>query len=315
MKQVVKKTITCIDKQLVNLSRTRPGLHFGGPIFVIGPPRSGTTLAYQLLTACFDFGYITNFEAQRPYAPGLSAVIAKFLDRGSSQAMHFSSEYGRTPGRFGPHEAGRFWYRWFPAGECVYIRGGELGAERSEEMRKFLLFLETVKNKPLIFKNVYHCARIGILKEVFPEAVFIVIRRTPLEVAQSILRAREKTGGGRAKWWSLPLPPPHGIPDNMHWPEQIIRQVEDVYCEIDEQRVATGSERFFDLDYTSLCREPERVLHTVRSFLESKDIRVTWRQKPPASFEPGPVKSVSNADYIALSKALAVYHSESEEAR
>lgn len=310
MKRAVKKTMTRVDRQLVSLSKHQLNHRYGGPVFIIGPPRSGTTLAYQLLTACFDFGYITNFEARRPYIAGIAAVLAQLIGLGRGKAVKFSSEYGRTPGRFGPHEAGQFWYRWFPAGEGVYVKAGELGAERTQEMRKYLSFLESVKRKPLVFKNVYHSARISILKEVFPEAVFLVVRRAPLETAQSILRAREKTGAGRDKWWSLP--PPYGVPTDMPWPEQIISQVEDVYREIDEQRTSFGNDRFFDIGYASLCREPEAALRDVESFLKERDVHVRLLIKPPESFEPGPEKSVSDADYHALREALSAHDSKRE---
>jgi len=310
MKRAVKETITRVDRQLVSLTKDHSKLRYGGPVFIIGPPRSGTTLAYQLLTACFSFGYITNSEAKRPYAPGIASVMAQISGLGGRKAERFSSEYGRTPGRFGPHEAGQFWYRWFPAGEDVYARAGDLGPECIQEMRKYLSFLEAVKRKPLVFKNVYHSARIGILREVFPEAVFLIVRRAPLEVAQSILRAREKTGAGRDEWWSLP--PPYGVPSDMAWPEQIISQVIDVYCEIDDQCSVSGNDRFCDISYASLCREPETVLRNVEDFFKEKGVHARLLTKPPVSFEPGPERSVSDADYHTLREALAAQNSRRE---
>lgn len=312
MKRAVKETVTRIDRQLVSLIKGRAKLRFGGPVFIIGPPRSGTTLAYQLLSGCFSFGFITNSEAKLPYAPGIAAVLAKMTSLGGRKVAGFSSEYGRTPGRFGPHEAGQFWYRWFPAGENVYVRCGDLGPACIQEMRKYLSFFEAVKRKPLIFKNVYHSARIDILKETFPEAVFLVVRREPLEVAQSILRAREKTGTGRDSWWSLP--PPQGVPSDLPWAEQIISQVEDVYCEIDEQSTVSGNGRFFNISYASLCREPEVVLRNIESFFNEKGVHASLVAKPPESFEPGPERSVSGADYLALKEALSDYRFRREKA-
>lgn len=307
IKGYAKKTITIFDKMVIVFSRRSERVKISGPVFIVGPPRSGTTLAYQLFTTCLDFAYITNMEAQRPFAPAIAAIMAKRLDKSVHNGKSFSSQYGRTPGKFGPHEAGQFWYRWFPAGDQIYVRRGELDSERIADIRSYLSFLEYVKNKPLIFKNVYHCARIGALKDAFPEAIFIVIRREPLEIAQSILRAREKVGNGRNEWWSLPLPPPHCVPKNMPWAEQIIRQVKDVYDEIDSQSAIQGRQYFIDVNYASLCSNPKEVIRTVKQLLQSKGVQVRFLEKPPEYFQPGPEKSVSEADYAELEQAIARY--------
>lgn len=305
MKNEVKKAMTFLDRKLVALSQYRPSRQYGGPVFIIGPPRSGTTLAYQLVTSCFDVGYITNLEARRPYIPAMAALMAGLLVKAREGVAQYSSEYGRTSGRFGPHEAGQFWYRWFPAGKEVYVREGELHTRFIKEMRQFLLFLESVKRKTLVFKNVYHCARIGALKEAFPEAVFIVVRRDPLEVAQSILRAREKVGNGREQWWSLPLP--YGTPDHLPWAEQIVQQVEDVYREVDERSRNMGKDCFFDIDYASMCQDPRAVLCNLEIFLERRGVHLEWLKIPPSSFEPGPSRSVPDTDFMALKEALEAY--------
>lgn len=314
MKNLSKKFISNIDRLVSYVFTPKPALGLSGPIFIIGPPRSGTTLVYQLLTSCFDVSYITNLEARRTYAPALAAVLAKIVSLGVHEKTQFYSAYGRTPGQLGPHEAGQFWYRWFPAGENVYVRYGDLNSKTTAEMKRYVSFLQRIKQKPIVFKNVYHCARIDVLKKLFPDAVFIVIRREPLEVAQSILRAREDVGVGRETWWSLPLPPPVGIPVEMPWAEQIVRQVEDVYGEIDSQREGAENERFFNINYRSLCEVPEEVLFSLESYLHRRGIRVRRLDKPPEFFEPGPEVSVSHEDYTALKEALVHTQSQGEKA-
>ncbi|NIU01843.1 MAG: hypothetical protein GWN01_13315, partial [Nitrosopumilaceae archaeon] len=43
------------------------------PVFILGPPRSGTTLLYQLMTCSFNFAYIPNI-ANKFYRCPISAT-------------------------------------------------------------------------------------------------------------------------------------------------------------------------------------------------------------------------------------------------
>ena len=47
------------------------------PTFIVGPPRSGTLILYQLLCKHFQFGYINNFVANWPKAPLIASKFYK----------------------------------------------------------------------------------------------------------------------------------------------------------------------------------------------------------------------------------------------
>ena len=44
------------------LSRGRESALLWPPVFILGAPRSGSTLLYQVLTEAFDFAYLTNLQ-------------------------------------------------------------------------------------------------------------------------------------------------------------------------------------------------------------------------------------------------------------
>ena len=58
-------------------------------------------------------------------------------------------------------------------------------------------------NKPLVIGNNNAGLRIGLLKEVFPDAKYIVVNRDPFFVAQSLLLARKKIYGDIIHWWGM----------------------------------------------------------------------------------------------------------------
>ena len=47
------------------------------PVFIIGSPRSGTTVLYQLLCKHLQFGYINNFVSNWPKAPLTATKLYK----------------------------------------------------------------------------------------------------------------------------------------------------------------------------------------------------------------------------------------------
>lgn len=300
-----KKVLTKADRLLLSLIKSSSAWAQSDPIFIIGPPRSGTTLTYQLLTQCLDVAYITNLEARFPYAPLLGASFSKWRKSPSRKDVDFSSEYGRTHGKLGPNEAGQFWYRWFPGGEKVYVRSGELPEECRNDMHAHVRAIQNIKGgNPLCFKNVYHSARIGALKETFPDATFLIVKRPPLEIAQSILRARRKAGSGKENWWSIPLPPPIGIPEHMDWAQQIVRQTHDIYAEIESQRKAIGEDAFLDIDYQQLCNRPGGMVERIMLFLNQKQVKVTRTATPPTAFPIHDTSSVNQGDLDALNQAF-----------
>lgn len=108
-----------LESWQVSRHKDEPGLP---PVFIIGAPRSGTTLLYQVMAARFQVAYSTNFLAMFYKASILGMALSQKLHGGdSSEPNTFQSHHGSTAGHAGPYEAGEFWYRWFPRGWHIYV--------------------------------------------------------------------------------------------------------------------------------------------------------------------------------------------------
>ena len=86
-------------------SGTRPVL------FVLGLPRSGTTLVAQALAATGALTYPSNFLARFWEAPVVGLRIQQALGIGEQGERDFTSDYGVTGGWSDPHEFAYFWER------------------------------------------------------------------------------------------------------------------------------------------------------------------------------------------------------------
>ena len=174
-----------------------------GPVFILGPPRSGTTLLYETLASHCDFAYMTNLHNRYSYAPlSITKLIGWRLRR--NRTAQYESSYGRISGLTAPSEAGEFWYRWFPRGIRIHTGYGQLHSGQISEMRRVIDGMQNMTGRHLLFKNTYNSMRIGALLETFPNAVFLVSRRNPVDTAQSLLLARRNRLSNKSKWFSVP---------------------------------------------------------------------------------------------------------------
>jgi len=262
------------------LGRGEGALEFH-PVFIIGAPRCGSTLLYQLMLDYYDFGYISNLHCRFYGAPSLvERVIAPTRRR---RASSYESDHGRVRGWTAPSECGDYWYRFFRR-RPQYTPLSATSKESLRNLRRSVRAIGRAMGRPVLFKNLLSGLRIEPILEALPEAKFIVVRRSVLDTAHSILEARMNLYGDYNKWFSVEPPevdslrekPPH---------EQAADQVRLIYALIDrDRRLAPGA--FTDVDYEKLCGDTRSVLDSIGSFLLDRGVAVRRRGDVPPSFAP-----------------------------
>lgn len=240
------------------------------PIFIIGAPRSGSTLLYQVLTDYYDVGYLSNFHAKFYGAP--SIVERLFHPLKWHQKSDYTSYHGRTEGWLAPGECGQFWYRFFRR-KPVYVPLVEANPEKLSQLRTSIQCLGNAFGKPILFKNLYCSLRLQAIAKALPESLFIVIHRNMVDNGHSLLAGRKKVYGNYHTWWSAEPPaidklrtlPPH---------EQVIEQIRHIYGVIEQDKQVIGTERFLDLSYEELCDHSHNVLDKITMFFDSHELRI-----------------------------------------
>lgn len=235
------------------------------PVFVLGAPRSGTTLLYQLVCRAFEVGYLSNAHCRFYGAPSLvHPVLAAWLDLSGTD--RFESSFGDTPLANSPAECGDFWYRFFP-------RGYEAAAERPSlnegELCGFTVAvarLTATYDRPIVFKNVMNVLRLEEISRAFPTARFLVAERELLANAHSLLYGRQKNTGCYDRWWSLPVPNFEELGAEAG-ELQVIAQIERTREMIRDSEMRVGHERYRRVRYEEICEDPEGVMRLVGRFL------------------------------------------------
>jgi hypothetical protein len=188
------------DKALLQLiERTKfknqwTGVEIEKPIFIVGLPRSGTTLLYNLLCAHEQAAFITNSMNAFPDAPCAIEWLRKKLNlniRGERfLADSIDTDFGS------PSEPILFWAKWFGRDvESLYWRSqrredlspGQVATIR-QDIKKILYTFGGGVGRRLVMKYPVMQTELEMVQDLFPDARFIHIIRDGREVANSLVK-------------------------------------------------------------------------------------------------------------------------------
>jgi hypothetical protein len=268
--------------------------------------RSGTTVTGQLLASA-GFGYISNFVARFWRAPVVGAMLEQtVLSRECGLISSLDSKHGVTDGLFEPHEFGYFWDRWFDHGQETHkLDASTLRQVDQTGLHRSVGALQRVMGRPISFKNNTWCSlQAGWLSRLFPSSLFVVCRRQPCWIAQSLCLAREERYGSRETWWSI-RPSTYCSISRLPWWEQVAAQIVDFECELSEELVQIPSERLVPINYADLCENPRGLIERVASQLLSMGIQFEPAvERLPERLASRDTQRLADADWQLLNDAI-----------
>lgn len=241
------------------LPETYPTIH------VIGAPRSGTTLAVQILAEKLDIGYINNLIAAFWKAPLFGIALSKQLLQ-SEYVSNYQSAFGRTNKIQEPHEFGYFWNYHLAYNDF------QQKDEQHEQNIDWSALSFLLKNmcrafdKPLLFKSFLYGFHASKAVEMLQKTCFIYIRRNVIDNAMSILKMRRKYLGEVEKWASIKPKQYHQL-KNRDIYTQAVGQVLFLEYEYFKQLRQIPDENRLCVDYKQLCKQPGEVCLQVNEML------------------------------------------------
>lgn len=284
----------------LELPETYPTLH------IVGVPRSGTTLLYQVVAAGLEIGYVNNLVAAFWRAPALGIRLSRKLGLDRFEAS-FDSSFGRTRGVGEPHEFGYFWNH-----HLRYPGLWALPPEHEEEidwggLRRVIVNMEHWNRGPIVFKPMLLIWHLERMAREMPLTCIAWIRRDLRAAALSLLEMRRSLFGTEERWASLR---PHGPGWLEHEPpwRQVAAQVVALDRTLAAAASSLGPETVLELGYEELCADPRAVVERVRGLLAAKGFAPPARELPITRFEPrrGPLEDEYGARVdAALEEFLA----------
>jgi hypothetical protein len=234
-------------------------------VFIVGVPRSGTTLLYQLVCTHLDVGYVSNAMARWWMAPVAAAHFRSPLGD-TSRGGALVSDLGRTEGPHGPHEFGWFWQFHLYHEDTDDLDAEALANRDFQNARAELEGLAGYFKRTLVLKALAHVPyKIAWLKANLPQARFIWLHRDPVFVGQSILKSRENRFGDPNRWLSV------RPRDVAQWKsrtpyEQVAHQVVDVTAAMEAAFASLGPTDGLHVEYDQLVRQPDAELRRIAEF-------------------------------------------------
>lgn len=218
-------------------------------ILIVGPPRSGTTLMYQVLAYCLDVTFPNNLSSMFPRAPTTVSGLA------NKRRSDFTSYYGQTARMSGANDGFHIWNRWL--GDDRYIARTELSAEEKADMRQFFSAWTTKYGKPFLNKNNRNVQCIKLLADCLPNAFFVAVNRDPVCVARSLIHARQLVHGDKSTGWGLQCQEVHSDAKPLGYVHDVCDQVRRNLRELNAQIGQIDSSRVINIPYEAFCTDPD----------------------------------------------------------
>lgn len=250
--------ITNVASPVINLfeDNIRNNLSYNrdiSPIFVIGSPRSGTTITHQIISnnfkVCFPNNLNYYFQRNIIFGTWLNKKIFN-LEKGHNS---FSSNYGQTPTFTAPNEIQGYWNLKFPKIEDISAQSPEIIASKDEIVREIEAITE-LTGMNFIAKNVGNCQRIDELANLFPLSRFVYLKRSPYFTIQSLYKARIARGIPESNWWSV-KPPNYTELENLPLISKLVAQIYYNEYQVNESIQKLASKRVFKLNYQSFIEQ------------------------------------------------------------
>jgi hypothetical protein len=188
------------DKKIDKMTVQNP------PVFIIGHWRSGTTYLHELLSKDPQFCYVSLWNTLLPDSGLILEPMKRFLARFLPSERPMDAIKVEMDGPYEDEAGLAVLYPWsffhclhFPRNaEELYLKSihfqGLSPAERNQWKAVYLRFIKMVmftnEGKRFLSKNPPNTARITTLLELFPEAKFIHIYRSPYLVYLSTKKMR-----------------------------------------------------------------------------------------------------------------------------
>lgn len=291
----------------VDLEERYPTVH------VLGVPRSGTTLALQLLAAHTDVAYIDHVAAAFWRAPVTGLRLSESLRRHVPRRSTYESDFGRTPALTEPHEFSRLWARLL--GTKFGVEG--LAQPASSDGVDWTFFKRVMTNmcdaagRPMVFKSFHAIWHLPALCRALSKTILVVVKRDPLAVAQSLVKMREQLYGSRDAWASA-KPREYEWLKDADYATQIAGQIHYVNCAIQAGVRAVSPDAVVEISYSALCRDPGSFLEGVVQSVATHGYALRVYDVPPPFTESEDRQDP--ATVRALGDALTRFEAKSREA-
>ncbi len=260
--------------RLEAFSRENPVIeqqHIGKPIWIVGLPRTGSTLLHNLLALDEENRTLKRWEALRPAPVSADAEqdvrVRRWAAKKSTDAIE-----GLSPGLLAKHAMG-----WDQPEECVVLFADMFRSQlfgfrygiasymqwlyQQDMTQAYQYYARQVRalhfQQPAsrwVFKAPFHALFIPAIESVFPQANYIHLHRDPRKVLPSVASLQSSVQGIAAKSINL-----NGLGKN------VLDECGLAIERAQDARKSIDSERVMDIDFSDIVADPMAVIEAIYS--------------------------------------------------
>jgi len=234
------------------------------PIILFSIGRSGSTVFHRMVSQHPKVSYLSTLCSRFPRKPELNAYLMHLID------LPGGGPWLRS--RLHPVEVYPFFDVYYPgfSRPCRDLTGADLTNHAREGLQS-ALSRAVSEHKPRLLIKITGWPRIGFLKELFPDALFVHLIRDGRAVANSFLKRDFWKGwGGPHKWRWGELNPA----DRESWllyDRSFIALAAiqwNIFLEAVEHTRNLAGKNYYQLRYEDLCAQPAKEMERLCSFLD-----------------------------------------------
>lgn len=234
-------------------------------IFVIGIQRTGSTLVSQFIQQMFDFFPIGNFNAIFKHSAFyLHRWFAKVYKNPHKSYKNF---YGISRGFYSIGDCYELWDKWF--GKNHYVIPEQISDKKQDALKEYFALLYDAYKRPILTKNNRNSLLLPILEKNFDNAFYVIVKRDPVAVIRSTIKASKDFFGNEKYLWGLY---PSQDFDTVNY-ENIVEAATVQFLMLDkilnEQIKNLQDEVYLIIDYNEFCLNPaqfqKKLIHKLKS--------------------------------------------------
>lgn len=267
------------------------------PIFIIGLPRSGSTVLYQYLSCVLNVTYTNTIWSIFPRStPFIKSILT------STPPSEFRSFYGIGAYLNSINEGKNLFNQWFS--KSHRDPNTIFDHDRVRHLKAYFERVCQQSGRSWLIKDVRNCTRLQALSRIFPHARYIWLRRSPVQVAQSILIGRKTLKGSLEANWTI-VPEAWNVLSKLPYSEQIAQQVFHLELQVERDLCTVPDSNVIEIDYSEFCANPFETAKSIRH----KFPDLSFRQNIPKAilhktFQASNMKRIAPEIYNRLESEL-----------
>lgn len=269
-------------------------------IAVCGPPRSGTTLTFQLVTQAIDAMVINNLHYLFYRTPLTGYRLSKWFTR--PYISNYRSDFGFIAGLNGPAQAALFWHYW--CDQNLIETKPKPDDARLQKFIKVINAIYRIDGRPFLAGFLAHAFYIDELASLFNKCLIIRVKRDMLASAHSMLMGMKKNDNSFTEIPSAVPKQCQSKPGKTPY-DKVARQAFFINRRLDEQQMQ-HPDIIFEADYYETCCSPNRFIERLTQYLSDQEFSYSRRTdvKIPESFRTRRVSRDQDEDTRRIAVAL-----------